>query len=88
MLVLDYNEDRSLTMPAKNGETFDSLNITTMSFDPSGDFQHQKAKIKIDTLSNYAGFGGGNYKMTSVKRMTTTSAFLNILQEPRQPQKV
>ena len=51
--------------------------------DPAGDFKSQKAKIQIDSLSNYAGFGGGSYRMTSVKRMTASSAFLDMPYENR-----
>ena len=49
-----------------------------MNLDPAGGFRHEKAKFRIDTLSDYVGFGGGSYKMTGVKRMTATSAFLDM----------
>ena len=83
MILLDYNEDRSLVSPASRKHSSDPLSKTTMDFDPAGGFQHQKAKIQIDTLSNYAGFGGGSYKMTSVKRMTALTAFLEMPYEHR-----
>ena len=36
------------------------------------------AKIQINTLSPYIGFGGGSYKMTAVKRMTPKEDFLSM----------
>ena len=84
--LLDYNEDRSLTLPVKNGDISDSLTtdkMTTINFDPSEDFQHGQSRIQIGTLSNYAGFGRGSYKMTSVKRMTATKAFLDMPSQNR-----
>ena len=77
-MLIDYNEDRLLASPASRKHSSGPLSKIMMNLDPAGDFQHQKAKIKIDTISNYAGFGGGSYKMTAVKRMTTTSAFLDM----------
>ena len=77
-MVLDYNEDRSLAPRVRNNEMSDSPSTMTMNFDPAGLFKHEKAKIHIDILSNYEGFGGGSYKMTAVKRMTATSDFLDM----------
>ena len=34
------------------------------------------AKIHINTISSYSGFGGGIYKMTSIKELTGTKDFL------------
>ena len=45
--------------------------------------QHVSAKIHINTLSPYTGFGGGIYSMTVVKRMTATSDFLKMLWKDR-----
>ena len=77
-LLLDYNEDRSLTPPCKNETRSYMSNITELNLDPAGNYQQQKAKIKIDTLSNYVGFGGGSYKMAVVKRMSTKEDFLTM----------
>ena len=38
--------------------------------------QGVSAKIQIDTISPFIGFGGGIYTMTDVKRMTATDDFL------------
>ena len=77
VMLLDYNEDRSLTPPVKKDTASNSTTITRLNFDHAKN-QHEKAKIKIHTLSNYEGYGGGSYKMTAVKRMTSTNAFLNM----------
>ena len=36
------------------------------------------AKIHIETISSYSGFGGGIYKMTSVKELIGTEDFLQM----------
>ena len=81
-MLLDYNEDRSLTPPCKNETRSYTSNITELNLDPAGNYQQQKAKIKIDTLSNY-GYGGGSYKMMTVKKMSATPAFLSMTEEER-----
>ena len=83
MMVLDYNEDRSFALPLMNDLTSDSHNMMTMNLDPAREYQHQDAKIHIEALSNFKGFGGGSYKMTAVKRMTATNAFLDMPFEDR-----
>ena len=82
-MLLDYNEDRSLTPPCKNETRSYTSNITELNLDPAGNYQQQKAKIKIDTLSNYVGYGGGSYKMMTVKKMSATPAFLGMTDEER-----
>ena len=42
MMLLDYNEDLSLTLPVRDEEISDLPNIlTSMNFDPAGDYQDQ-----------------------------------------------
>ena len=82
-MLLDYNEDRSLTPPCKNETRSYTSNITELNLDPAGNNQQQKAKIKIDTLSNYVGYGGGSYKMMTVKKMSATPAFLSMTEDER-----
>ena len=78
MLLLDYNEDRSLqtlTNKKKGRKTVnDTINFDTLI----KRVQVSKAKVQIDTLSPYIGFGGGIYKMTAVKRMTAKEDFLKM----------
>ena len=38
----------------------------------------ESAKVHINTLSPFIGFGGGVYKMTVVKRMTAKEDFLKM----------
>ena len=55
-----------------------------LDFDTAiGSLQGSSAKLQIDTLSPYIGFGGGIYKMTAVKRMTAKEDFLKMPLEDR-----
>ena len=80
MLLIDYNEDRSLqtSLNKSKGATVQSSN-TTLSFATAVEsLQGVSAKIQINTLSPYVGFGGGIYMMTVVKRMTAKKDFLKM----------
>ena len=83
MLLLDYNEDRSLqTSPTKRSvveSSKESLNFDTAFTSIQG----VSAKVHINTLSPYIGFGGGIYKMTAVKRMTAKGDFLKMALKDR-----
>ena len=76
MLLLDYNEDRSIQLLSEQKEIFeisnDELNLGTSA----ESLQMTEAKVQIGTLSPYIGFGGGKYIMTSVKRMSAKKDFL------------
>ena len=76
MLLLDYNEDHSLQTSSSQGQSAkfskETLNFATAVASVEG----VSAKIHINTLSPYIGFGGGVYTMTDVKRMTAKSDFL------------
>ena len=45
--------------------------------------QLKEAKVHINTLSSFKGFGGGTYKMTVVKEMTATEDFWKMPSEDR-----
>ena len=80
MLLIDYNEDRSLqtSLNKSKGATVQSSN-TTLSFATAVEsLQGVSAKIQINTLSPYVGFSGGIYMMTVVKRMTAKKDFLKM----------
>ena len=78
MVLLDYNEDRSLQALSNLTKAAKSSN-RTLDFDTAvGSIQGSKAKVQIDTLSPYTGFGGGIYKMSVVKRMTAKADFLKM----------
>ena len=77
MLLLDYNEDRSLQISALQKE--DSQSTSTMNLEANDGNSHGvAAKFQIHTLSPYIGVGGGSYKMTAVKNMTATPDFLTM----------
>ena len=78
MLLLDYNEERSLQATSSIGKAFASSN-KTLNFDTAvASVQGSSAKVQIETLSPYINFGGGIYKMTDVKRMTAKNDFLKM----------
>ena len=78
MLLLDYNDDLSLrTSPKREGSG--DVAKENINFDTDVEsLQRVSAKIHINTLSPYTGFGGGIYSMTGVKRMTASSDFLRM----------
>ena len=91
MLLLDYNEDRSISAP--NAKEVPSLlgwlatslhpEINTLNLDGAVNTQKKEAKVHIDTLSSFNGFGSGTYKISDVKKMTTTEDFMNMPLEDR-----
>ena len=84
MLLLDYNEDRSLQKLSTKDKVEESSG-TTLNFGTAVEsIQGLHAKVHISTLSPYIGFGGGIYKMAVVKRMTSTDDFLKMPLEDRQ----
>ena len=48
------------------------------NFDIDSDIHEESAKIHINTLSPFVGFGGGAYLMTDVKRMSAKGDFLKM----------
>ena len=61
MLVLDYNEDRSLQTQSNKSKDTPTSN-STINFDIAIEsIQSSQAKIQINTLSPHVGFGGGIY---------------------------
>ena len=59
MLLLDYNEDRSLQVSSDNEEVVKSSN-RILNFNTAVEsIQGVSAKIQINTLSPFVGFGGG-----------------------------
>ena len=77
MLFLDYSEDRSIYGSLDDPE-YDTGKGRTLSLDDEDTTHIKEAKIHIDTLSSFKGFGGGTYKMTMVKKMTATEDFLKM----------
>ena len=81
MLLLDYNEDRSI-QPARPVKEL-PMNSTRLRLRTLGSLEDREAKVHINLLSSYLGFGGGSYKMTVVKRMTPTGDFLQMSAKDR-----
>ena len=84
MMLLDYNEDRSLklqlhTIQQTLSNFINRAPARTLNFDTAVEsLQSSSAKIQINTLSPYIGFGGGSYQMSVVKRMTAKEDFLRM----------
>ena len=76
MLLLDYNEDRSIQVTSKDNNTTRSSNKTLNFGTAVQSIQGASAKVEINMLSPYIGFGGGVYTMSAVKRMTAKEDFL------------
>ena len=78
MLLLDYNEDRSFQRASIKDKVGESSG-NTLNFDTAVESIHGvHAKVQINTLSPFVGFGGGVYKMSVVKRMTAKDDFLKM----------
>ena len=78
MLLLDYNDDFSLTAISDVAES-GRLSKEELNFDIARkSVQKKDAKIQINTLSPYVGFAGGSYQMSVVKRMTAKEDFLKM----------
>ena len=79
MMLLDYNEDRSIQTTSVAKEDNVVFPKTKMHLGTTdGSLQGMAAKVHIHTLSPYVGFGGGRYKMTVVKRMKAKADFLGM----------
>ena len=80
MLLLDYNEERSLQTSSKTEEVEESqFSWKIMNFDTAVEgLQGVAAKVQINTLSPFVHFGGGIFSMTDVKKMTTKEDFFKL----------
>ena len=78
LMLVDYNEDRSL-QPSPNKKDISKSSNETLNFDTAVEsIQGVSAKVQIDTLSPFTGFGGGVYTMTNVKKMKAKTDFLKM----------
>ena len=81
MLLLDYNEDHSIS--ATKGKFATSKKL--FNYDEELERkQRESARIHIDTLAPFDGLGGGLYLMTAVKKMTSMDDFLSMDFKDRQ----
>ena len=85
MLLLDYNEERSLHLrESSTKEKVGKHPKEILNFDTAVEsVQGESAKVHIETLSPYVGFGGGIFTMTDVKRMSAKVDFLKMSFEER-----
>ena len=73
LLLLDYNEERSSSTASntkKNTKLLKNIEIV-----PFSSREEYTAKIHLDFLEPYTGYGGGKYIMSAVKEMDTTRDF-------------
>ena len=78
MILLDYQEDLSIHQYVEEEGEIDLRIGTTLNLETNLDVQKKEAKIQIRELSSTKEFGGGIYKISDIKQMTATSAFLNM----------
>ena len=78
MLILDYNEDRSLQAFSDKSNVSKSSNETLNFGRAVESIQEVSAKVHINLLSPYFRIGGGTFMMSDVKRMTAKEDFLNM----------
>ena len=95
LLLLDYNEERSLQTSFKTANAYTNVFLTNIknkmkmskeiiNLDTTDKaLQDVSAKVQINTLSPYVHFGGGIFLMTLVKKMTAKSDFLQMTLEER-----
>ena len=74
LLLLDYNKELSIQPNVGSSDIDRSANMYLDTIDT----EQYEAKIHINTLSKAINFGGGSYKMTVVKRMTSKQDFLKM----------
>ena len=76
-LLVDYQEELSIHASSKQ-EKKHNENSALLNIKAAHSANTEAAKVHIDTLSSFIGFGGGNYEMTVVKRMTAKEDFLKM----------
>ena len=83
MLLLDYSENHAIYAFEDQPEEVDPSKVKELSMEDSGQLETKMAKVHIGTLSSFKGFGGGIYKISAVKKMTTTEDFLRLTSQVR-----
>ena len=84
VLVLDMNEDRSLNFGLSSHPTFEKDHTITRLDERDQEDAKNNAKIHIQLLTPFDEIGGGSYKMTSVKKVKGTEAFLGMQEGERE----
>ena len=83
ILVLDLNEDRSISLDLSDHPEVNDPSLLLQD-EKNHEEAKKDAKIHIHLLAPLKGFGGGHYKMTSVKKVKGTKAFLDMPEIERQ----
>ena len=78
-LFLDYNEERMVGDNTKVGEEDDLV----VNLNERHEDTKKGAKIHIDTLEPFVGYGGGNYELSAIKVLSATDSFLSLPQSVR-----
>ena len=79
LLLLDYNKERSFQISPSKGVPPAISSKSLIRFDNEKKCEETKsAKVHLDTLSAYDGFGEGAYSITNVKRMKSKADFLKM----------
>ena len=73
-LLLDYNQERSV-LPKKQKQGKKSIERYVLDLN---DNRKEEAKIFINTLKAFNGYGGGRYSMHSLKKISPTKEFLTL----------
>ena len=81
LLLLDYNEERSITPKIFIAEKI--LGDKEYSLEEDQEDNILEAKIYINTMGRYAGSGPGRFAMKSLKLMSVSENFLDLPQETR-----
>ena len=79
-LVLDYNEGRRLAGRSEKEVTLADKQKTLGDFEIMADNRFT-AKIYIETLEPYTGYGAGRYVLNSVKEIIGTEQYYNLAEK-------
>ena len=78
VLLIDHNDDRSINISPKDKSQTRSSK-TRLNYDNKFERKERESvKIHLNTLSPFNGFGGGQYWMSAVKKMTPKRDFLGM----------
>ena len=79
MLLLDYNQELSLNASSLDENSKMRPSRKLINYDNEIESQQAiYAKVHIDSLTPFEGFGEGLFSITDVKRMIATDDFLNM----------
>ena len=83
MLLIDTNNERSLTIDKTNSLGDGHMDLEKKTHMPSPSQDVDQIKVHIDTLEPFSSYGGQQFIMTSVKEIKVTTNFLKMPEEVR-----